>query len=103
VNGIPRREGTAVEPLSVLAHVNIKSPNHRPIERAGDPMSLEQLSYLAQIIGSVGVVVSLLFVGSQIKQNTRALERTEHNSTMEQWTVVRMAILKHRDVAELMT
>ncbi len=66
-------------------------------------MSLEQLSYLAQIIGSVGVVVSLLFVGSQIKQNTRALERTEHNSTMEQWTVVRMAILKHRDVAELMT
>ena len=66
-------------------------------------MSLEQLSYLAQIIGSVGVVVSLLFVGSQIMQNTRALERTEHNSTMEQWTVVRMAILKHRDVAELMT
>jgi len=66
-------------------------------------MSLEQLSYLAQMIGSVGVVVSLIFVGLQIKQNTRALERTEHNSTMEQWTVVRMAVAKHRDVAEIMT
>jgi hypothetical protein len=66
-------------------------------------MSLEQLSYLAQILGSVGVVVSLLFVASQIRQNTRALERNEHNSTMAQWTVLRQAIVTHRDVAELMT
>jgi len=66
-------------------------------------MSLEQLSYLAQIVGSVGVIVSLLFVGSQIKQNTRALERTEHNSTMSQWTVIRQAIATNRDIAELMT
>jgi len=67
------------------------------------PMSLEQLSYLAQIVGCVGVIVSLLFVASQIRQNTRALERDEHNSTMSQWTVVRQAIVRHRDVAELMT
>ena len=66
-------------------------------------MSLEQLSYLAQILGSVGVIVSLLFVGSQIKQNTRALERNEHNSTMTQWTVIRQAIATDRDMAELMT
>ena len=66
-------------------------------------MSLEQLSYLAQIVGSVGVIVSLLFVGSQIRQNTRALERNEHNSTMAQWTVIRQAIATDRDIADLMT
>jgi hypothetical protein len=66
-------------------------------------MSVEQLSYLAQIVGSVGVVVSLIFVGLQVRQNTGALERNEHNSTMAQWTVIRMAIAKHRDIAELMT
>ena len=66
-------------------------------------MSLEQLSYLAQILGSVGVIISLLFVGSQIRQNTRALERAEHNSTMTQWTVIRQTIAKNRDIAELMT
>src|SRR3954451_22035307 len=66
-------------------------------------MSFEKLSYLAQIIASVGVVVSLMFVGLQIRQNTGALQRAEHNSTMEQWTVVRMAVAKHRDIAELMT
>ena len=66
-------------------------------------MTLEQLSSLAQIVGSAGVIVSLIFVGLQIKQNTSALQRNEHNSTMEQWTVIRMAIAKNRDIAELMT
>src|SRR2546423_10514976 len=66
-------------------------------------MSFEQLSYLAQIVASIGVIVSLIFVGLQIKHNTGALERNEHNSTMAQWTVIRMAIAKNRDIAELMT
>ena len=66
-------------------------------------MSLEQLSYLAQIVGTVGVIVSLVFVGFQIKANTAALQRNEHNSTMEQWTVIRMAIAQNRDIAVFMT
>src|SRR5207302_8878706 len=66
-------------------------------------MSFEQISYLAQIVASVGVVVTLNFVGFQIRQNTGALQRDEHNSTMAQWTVIRMAIAKNRDIAELMT
>ena len=66
-------------------------------------MTFEQISYLAQIVASIGVIVSLIFVGLQIKQNTRALQRTGHNSTMEQWTVIRQAIAQNRDVAELMT
>jgi hypothetical protein len=49
------------------------------------------------------VVVSLIFVGLQVRQNTGALQRNEHNSTMAQWTVIRMAIAKNRDIAELMT
>ncbi len=66
-------------------------------------MSLEQWSSLAQIIASVGVIVSLIFVGLQIKHNTGALQRDEHNSTMAQWTVIRQAIAGNRDIAELMT
>ena len=66
-------------------------------------MSLDQWSALAQILGSVGVIVSLVFVGLQIRQNTSAIARNEHNNTMAQWTIVRMAIAQHRDMAELMT
>src|SRR5947199_3273439 len=66
-------------------------------------MSFEQISYFAQIVASVGVIASLIFVGLQIKHNTGALQRNEHNSTMAQWTVVRQAIAGNRDIAELMT
>jgi hypothetical protein len=66
-------------------------------------VSLEQWSIVVQIVASVGVFVSLIFVGLQIKQNTGALERNEHNSTMAQWTVIRQAVATNRDIAELMT
>lgn len=66
-------------------------------------MSFEHISYLAQIVASVGVIASLIFVALQIKQNTGALRRNEHNSTMAQWTVIRQAIAGNRDIAELMT
>jgi hypothetical protein len=39
----------------------------------GRHMSLEQYSYLAQIIGAVAVVASLIFVGVQVRQNTKAV------------------------------
>jgi hypothetical protein len=66
-------------------------------------MSLEQLFFLSQTIGAAAVVASLIFVGWQIKDNTRALQRHEHNNTMAQWTVIRMAIVNSGELAELMT
>jgi len=56
---------------------------------------------MTQPAAAVAVVASLLFVGREIRANTIALQRDEHNSTMEQWTVIRMAIAKNRDIAEL--
>jgi hypothetical protein len=58
---------------------------------------------ISQLVAAVGVILSLVFVGLQVKQNTAALQRNEHNSTMAQWSVIRMAIAGNRDVAELMT
>jgi hypothetical protein len=48
------------------------------------------------------VIESLIFVDLQIKHNTGALQRNEHNSTTAQWTVIRQAIAGNRDIAELM-
>src|SRR6266487_975643 len=66
-------------------------------------MSFQQLSDLAPIVASSGVLVSFIFVGEQIRHNAGALQRNEHNATMAQWTVIRMAIAKDRDIAQLMT
>lgn len=66
-------------------------------------MSLAQLADLAQLIAAVGVILSLIFVGLQIRHNTAALQRSEHNATMAEWTVIRQAIATNREIAELMT
>lgn len=57
------------------------------------------LPELTQLVGTVAVIVSLVFVDRQIRQNTGALQRTERNSTMSQWTVIRTAIAGNRDIA----
>jgi len=64
-------------------------------------MSLQDFTNLAEIAASVGVVISLIFVGYQMRQNTSQLTRNEHNSTMAQWSTIRMAIVENRDVAEI--
>src|SRR6476619_5886290 len=66
-------------------------------------MNWDGIVAISQLVAAVGVILSLVFVGLQIQQNTRPLQRAEHNSTMEQWTVIRQAIAQNRDVAELMT
>jgi hypothetical protein len=36
-------------------------------------MTLEQLANLAEIVGSIGVIITLIYLARQIRQNTRAL------------------------------
>jgi hypothetical protein len=43
---------------------------------------LERLAQLAQVVAAAAVVVSLLFVGSQIRENTRAVQRTNALSSL---------------------
>ncbi len=64
-------------------------------------MTLEHMFFVSQIIAAIVLAASLLFVAHEIRQNTLAIQRDEHNSTMEQWTVIRMAMVRNRDVAEL--
>jgi len=64
-------------------------------------MSLQDLSNLAEIGAAFVVILSLIFVAYQIRQNTSQLKRNEHNSTMTQWSTIRMAFVENRDVAEI--
>ena len=66
-------------------------------------MNWDAIVAISQLVAAIGVILSMVFVGLQIKQNTRALQCTEHNSTMEQWTVIRQAIAQNRDIAEITT
>ena len=58
------------------------------------PMTLEQLSFLAQIISAIAVVSSLIFVGYQLRQGTKAARASSsmaHSQTYHAIITVIMA------------
>lgn len=46
-------------------------------------MTLVDMANLAQVIGAIGVVASLIFVGIQIRQNTAATRAASHNAVSD--------------------
>jgi hypothetical protein len=43
-------------------------------------MDLENIAHIAEIASSIAVIVSLIYVGVQVRQNTRALKATTYNA-----------------------
>jgi hypothetical protein len=64
-------------------------------------VTLAQMSDAAQAAGTAAVVVSLAYVGLQLRKTRAQLERGEHSATRAQWSAVRMAIVGDPQVAEL--
>ena len=51
-------------------------------------MTLEELSYLSQVLGVIAIFASLIFVGLQIRQNTRALKATSHHAVTDSFNAI---------------
>ena len=68
-----------------------------------ESLTLEQASYLAEIIGVVAVVVSLVYVALQVKQNTRAVRLNTVHMVTEDWRDTTAVITGNGDLAEILT
>ena len=44
-------------------------------------MSLEDLANIGEFVGALGVIISLVYLTTQIRQNTRALKSSAHQET----------------------
>ena|SRR5438445_1962365 len=51
---------------------------------SGLAMTLEQLNIVLQLVGTLGVIASLIFVGLQVRQNTKAA-RVQVQENMTRW------------------
>lgn len=57
-------------------------------------MTLEALYFIAQILAALAIVASLLFVGTQIKANTREHRLVSLNMRSEKWVALNADITK---------
>lgn len=64
-------------------------------------MNISEIADISTAISGMAVVVTLVLLLMQMRENTAALERTESNATMSQTSAFRMAIINNREVAAL--
>ena len=64
-------------------------------------MSLQELSYLADVVGVVLIVASLLYVGRQIRQNTAMMRVSASNERVQRDTELATSISDNQEFAEL--
>ncbi len=51
-------------------------------------MTLETFYYISQIVAVVGIFASLIFVGLQVRQNTKALKATSHHAVTDSFNAI---------------
>ncbi len=66
-------------------------------------MDLETFSRIAGIVSSVAVVVSLIYVSVQVRQNTRALRATTYNSVTSNSVAILSPMYARPEFTEFLT
>lgn len=51
-------------------------------------MTLEEIYYISQIVAVVGIFASLIFVGVQLRQNTKALKASSHHAVTDSFNAI---------------
>jgi hypothetical protein len=64
-------------------------------------VTLEAVYYISQIVAVVGIFASLIFVGLQIRQNTKAIKATSHHAVTDSFNAINTLILSDPKVARL--
>ncbi len=65
-------------------------------------MDLETITPIAEIIGSIAVVVSLIYVSVQVRQNTCALRATTYNAVTSNSIAILSPMFSHPEFAEFL-
>ena len=56
-------------------------------------MNWEAIGAIAETLGAIGVIATLAYLTSQIRQNTKALRRSENNTALQQFSDYRKLLL----------
>ena len=64
-------------------------------------MTLEEIYYISQIVAVIGIFGSLVFVGVQIRQNTRATRAASHNAVSNSLNEINRMFAENADLTKI--
>jgi hypothetical protein len=64
-------------------------------------MTLEDLGNIGEFLGALAVVISLVYLAVQIRQNTRAVRSASHQSLVSSEQAIQASVSDNREVARI--
>jgi len=64
-------------------------------------MSIEQVAAFAEILASIGVIISLIYISRQLKQNTDMMQVSASSERVDRDYSIVDPLLNNKDVAEI--
>lgn len=64
-------------------------------------MSLKKMALIAEILGGVGIIISILYLAYEVSQNSRSVEISHHLTLSDQYLALRMSVAEDNDLAEI--
>ena len=64
-------------------------------------MTLENIYYVGQSVGVVALLISILFVGYQIRQNTKAIKATSHHAITDSFNQINTILISNPNCARV--
>jgi hypothetical protein len=61
----------------------------------------DAIGAVAELLGALGVIISLIYLAVQIRQNTQSVRMTSHHGIADQFTQTTLATVHDRDLAAL--
>jgi len=65
-----------------------------------ETLTLEQMYYIGELIGVVAIITSLIYVGKQVRQNTKQMETNSALAQVQWSNNIQSVLLSNRDGAE---
>jgi hypothetical protein len=78
-----------------------KLPNYSAHSSLDHAVNWEAISAIGQIVGAIGVVVSLIYVATEVRSSARATQLASRRSISEIFTQLSRQLAEHPDLREL--
>jgi hypothetical protein len=66
-------------------------------------MNWEAVGAVAELLGALGVIISLIYLATQIRQNTRSVRMSSHHGVADQFTQTNLAVVHDPQLIDLIT
>lgn len=65
-------------------------------------MNLRKMALIAEVLGGVGIIVSILYLAYEVSQNSESIKLSHHLTLSDQYLALRQSLSEEADLAKIM-